>query len=91
MDVILFKAYSVLSAQEALDSARDHLRGHGIQASFVHERGLVAETILVIAEEQAADLILLGGYGFGPVAELALGSTVEEILRSSAWPVLVCQ
>jgi nucleotide-binding universal stress UspA family protein len=79
------------AAQEVLDDARAYLSDHQVQATLLHERGPVAATILVSAEEQATDLILLGGYGDTPVAELALGSAVEEVLRSSVWPVLVCQ
>jgi nucleotide-binding universal stress UspA family protein len=79
------------AARDASAHAKGYLEDHGVQATYIRERGPVATTILTVAEEQAADLIILGGYGLGPVAELAWGSTVEEILRSSAWPVLVCQ
>jgi nucleotide-binding universal stress UspA family protein len=78
-------------ARDALLYARTYTEDHKVQATTVQERGLVAETILVVAEEEGADLIVMGGYGSGPLVEFALGSTVEQVLRSSSWPVLICQ
>ena len=37
------------------------------------------------------DLILMGGYGYGPVAEVVLGSAVDGVLRASSQPVLICR
>jgi nucleotide-binding universal stress UspA family protein len=79
------------AARDAFAHAKSYLEDHGVQATYVRARGPVATTILTVAEERAVDLIVVGGYGFGPLAELARGSTVEQVLRSSAWPVLVCQ
>jgi nucleotide-binding universal stress UspA family protein len=33
----------------------------------------------------------MGSYGFSPVLEVALGSTVDQVLRRSRQPVLVCR
>jgi len=40
---------------------------------------------------RGANLVMMGGYGFGPILERVLGSTVDEVLRESPVPVLVCQ
>ena len=71
--------------------ARDYLETHGVPATFVQARGSVAEAILQTAEEQACDLILMGGYGHSPVVEVVLGSVVDQVLRASRQPVLVCR
>jgi nucleotide-binding universal stress UspA family protein len=76
---------------DTLLSAQSYAEDHGVQVIPVGERGPVAEMILVVAEEQNVDLVVMGGYRAAPVVEFALGSTVERVLRSSSWPVLVCQ
>jgi nucleotide-binding universal stress UspA family protein len=74
-----------------LEDARDYLQSRNVQAEFVAKQGPVAETILDTAQERKCDLIIVGGYGRGPVAEVILGSTVDELLRTSQWPVLICR
>jgi nucleotide-binding universal stress UspA family protein len=36
-------------------------------------------------------VLLMGGYGFAPVFEVVLGSVVDEVLRESQKPVLICR
>lgn len=38
--------------------------------------------------QSRSDLIIVGGYGLGPVLEVVLASTVDELLRGSRRPVL---
>ena len=78
-------------AARSLENARDYLQSRNVQAEFVAKQGPVAETILDTAQERKCDLIIVGGYGRGPVAEVILGSTVDELLRTSQWPVLICR
>jgi nucleotide-binding universal stress UspA family protein len=33
----------------------------------------------------------MGGYGFSPVLEVVLGSAVDQVLRTSWKPMLICQ
>jgi nucleotide-binding universal stress UspA family protein len=89
--VVLTATEDDRAAEDAFAYAKSYLKDHGVQATYIRERGPVATTILTVAEEQASDLIVVGGYGHGPMAELARGSTIGQVLRSSAWPVLVCQ
>jgi nucleotide-binding universal stress UspA family protein len=77
---------------EAIEvQARDYLAGFGLTATFVQEEGPVAEAILRAAGAHECDLIISGGYGRSPVMEVALGSTVDHLLRTSRRPVLICQ
>jgi nucleotide-binding universal stress UspA family protein len=76
---------------EALARAQEYLETHGVEAAFVKESGAVAEAILRTAEEQASDLIIMGGYGFSPVLEVVLGSAVDQVLRESRRPMLICR
>ncbi len=90
LDVVAV-APSLHLADDALIYAKSYLDNHDVKATFVRESGSVTAAILQVAADRTADMIIMGGYGFAPFAELALGSTVEGVLRSSVVPVLVCQ
>jgi nucleotide-binding universal stress UspA family protein len=53
------------------------------------EHGPKPETITALADEQAADVIVVGARGRNPLAALLLGSTAEHVLRTSRRPVLL--
>jgi nucleotide-binding universal stress UspA family protein len=57
----------------------------------VEERGPVGEVILRTAQAYDSELIVMGGYGFSPVLEIVLGSAVDQVLRESRQPVLICR
>jgi nucleotide-binding universal stress UspA family protein len=78
-------------AAKSLEDARDYLQSRDVQAAFVAKQGPAAEAILGTAEEHNCDLVVMGGYGRPPVAEVILGSTVDELLRTSRWPLLICR
>ncbi len=79
-----------LDAGEALYQAQDYLREHKVQATLINRPGRIAPVMLRVAQEQRAGLIIVGGYGHNPLIELTLGSPVDEILRTSYFPTLVC-
>ncbi len=54
-------------------------------------RGDPAETISNIGAAINADLILIGGYRLPPLFEAVFGSVVNEVLRRTTLPVIVCQ
>ena len=76
---------------QVLARAQAYLEEHGARATFVSKQGPVAEAILATAEEQASELIMMGGYGFSPPMEIVFGSAVDQVLRESKWPVLICR
>jgi nucleotide-binding universal stress UspA family protein len=76
---------------ETMQRARAYLEAHGLQATFVEGDGQAAEAILETAERSGCDLILMGGYGRQPVMEVVLGSTVDQVLRESRRPMLICR
>jgi nucleotide-binding universal stress UspA family protein len=61
----------------ALRRAREFLDGKGIQADYVPAVGHPDETIVVVAKEQAADLVVMGSRELGLVKR-ALGQSVSE-------------
>lgn len=76
---------------DALDEAGEYLAAYGVEATLLREHGSVAEVILRAATTYGSDLILVGGYGHNPVMEVVLGSAVDEVLRVSQQPVLICR
>ncbi|MEJ2209142.1 MAG: universal stress protein [Anaerolineae bacterium] len=71
--------------------ARRYLEDRRVPATFLRESGAPAQAILDVAERERADLILMGGYGTGPVLEAVLGSTVDQVLRQCPRPLLICR
>jgi nucleotide-binding universal stress UspA family protein len=58
---------------------------------YIEGQPPVPIAIIQTVDEKDCDLILMGGYGKTPVLEMLLGSTVDEVLRNSRVPVLVCR
>lgn len=76
---------------ETLAEARRYVTQYGVRGTFMHRSGVVAQEILKAAESFGADMILMGGYGHSPVVEVMLGSAVDEVLRKTDLPVLICR
>jgi nucleotide-binding universal stress UspA family protein len=51
----------------------------------------VGNVVLDVAKEHQSAMIVMGGYGFGPMIQIVLGSAVDQVLRSSQRPVLICR
>ena len=75
----------------ALQLAEDYLRRRNVKATFVEETGNISEAILANVKSYDCDMILMGGYGRGPMLEMVLGSTVDHILQKSRVPILICR
>jgi len=89
--VVVAVAEAERVAAKALARAQAYAKEHGVEASLVERRGAVGETILDVAREHESELIVMGGYGFSPVLEIVLGSAVDQVLRQSRQPVLICR
>jgi nucleotide-binding universal stress UspA family protein len=79
------------TAPGVLDKARAYMEEHGVQATYGEEQGEAGSAILVAAERHKSELIVMGGYGSSPMLQIALGSAVDQVLRSSLHPVLICR
>jgi len=76
---------------ETLARAQRYLESHGVQGTYLEESGEIPTVILKTAENQGSNLIIMGGYGHSPVLEVVLGSTVDQLLRDSRHPTLICR
>jgi nucleotide-binding universal stress UspA family protein len=71
--------------------AHEYLALHEVRATYEHKSGPAAEAILQAAEQHASDLIIIGNYGPHPLLEVVRGSTVDNVLRASRQPILICR
>ncbi len=71
--------------------AKYYLKTQEIEATYIKKEGNVAQGILDTAKEEDIDLILMGGYSRKPVAEVLLGGSLDEVLRKTRKPVLICR
>ncbi len=77
-------------AEKRVQNAQAYLNQYGLQSQMRIFTGATTPALIETAQSEKCDLILMGSYG-GPVRELFLGSTVDEVLRSSPLPVLICR
>ena len=88
----------LIIAEENLDvkklklRAQQYLHNHNAEAHIsIHKPGNRAEIIIETAQENECDFILMGGYKAKPLVEVVLGSVVDEVLRKTSVPLLICR
>lgn len=79
------------TTEQQLDDARSYLKKHDLKINYLYEQSPAADAILRAAERHNCDLIITGGYGFGFMREVVLGSAVDGLLRGSQIPMLICR
>lgn len=77
--------------EKSVQKVRAYLAQHGVEAHFEHPALPPAEAILECANQHESELILMGGYGLNAVGEVILGSTVNQLLRETSRPLLICR
>jgi nucleotide-binding universal stress UspA family protein len=76
-------------ARASSEAIAGRLREAGIDAEHHVRPGKVVPGVLVFAEEQDADLVLVGASKRGPVAKRLLGDVSLELVSRSRRPVMV--
>jgi nucleotide-binding universal stress UspA family protein len=76
---------------ETMLKARMYLEEQEIDASYFARQGDIVDNILKVVDSEQVDLIITGGYGLSPVIQVVLGSTVDQLLRQTPVPVLICR
>jgi nucleotide-binding universal stress UspA family protein len=76
-------------AEAAAARVAERIAQAGIHATAAHRSGPVVRGVLVFAEEQEADLIVVGATSRGAVARRMLGTVTTRLVERSRRPVLV--
>ena len=82
---------SKASADLCISEAGAYLENNGVPATFISASGNAADKIIGSANSASINLIIMGGYGSGPLIEMISGSTVDKVLAKTAVPVLICK
>ena len=91
VSLVVLSVLEIEKQEDRLEEAKHYLEDRNIEASFISVWGNVVTAILTVAADEGCNLILMGGYSARPVREVVLGSTVDQILRESRLPILVCR
>ena len=75
-------------AQQVLERHAEQLRAQGVAVETVVREGYPATVIQEEAEEQRADLIVIGTRGLSGLKHLLLGSVAERVVQKAPCPVL---
>ena len=75
-------------SEETLEARAEQLRQSGIKTSWRVQAGAPHEEIVRTAEEEHADMIVMGTHGRGGLNRMVLGSVAERVIRLARCPVL---
>lgn len=75
-------------AQAALDSMVKARQARGARVRGVLRQGIPWEEVNSVADQEKADLVVLGTHGRKGVARVLLGSVAERVVRTSTRPVV---
>lgn len=75
-------------SEETLEARAEQLRQSGTKTSWRVQAGAPHEEIVRTAEEEGADMIVMGTHGRGGLNRIVLGSVAERVIRLARCPVL---
>jgi len=78
-----------IDAQTQLQKALDRVRRAGIESDSIIVEGIPFQTIIDTAQDQHADLIVMGTHGRTGLTHIFMGSVAEKVVRLAPCSVLV--
>lgn len=78
-------------AQPIVDRVVEFMTEHGVQARGIVEEGPADDTIVDVAEERNAGLIVLGNFGRTGIGRMLFGSKAERVINQTSSPVLIAR
>jgi nucleotide-binding universal stress UspA family protein len=93
-DQLIGKKRGSVAIKEVLEAFSEKTQADTQDQAFVTDEVLIkngapAEVIVETARERNCDLIVVGTYGHGTLADVLVGSTAKWVLKNSPIPVLV--
>ena len=76
-------------AKSKMESIKKELEDVGYKVKEVIVVGIPHEEIVKIAEDEGADIIIMGSHGKTNLRDILLGSVTENVIKKSNKPVLV--
>lgn len=70
---------------------KKYLSSHQIKATYIIKKGSPFDVIQNTAQTFNCDLLIMGSFGFKPLLEIVLGSTVDQFLSAGDRPILICR
>ena len=91
---LIGKKRNSVAIKEVLEAFSEKTQADAQDQAFVTDEvliknGVPAEVIVKTAQERNCDLIVVGTYGHGTLADVLVGSTAKWVLKNSPIPVLV--
>lgn len=77
--------------RHVLERARAYLEQYGIEADYGLVEGPIVASLLTSAREHGSDLLIVGSYEYPPLLEPILGGVLDQLLRQTCVPMLICQ
>ena len=86
-----YEAAAVAQGNEVLDFAEKTAAGYGVKYLLVANKGAreMAQDLVDYADENGADLLVLGTHGRTGLMHLLMGSFAETVMRQSHLPLLI--
>jgi nucleotide-binding universal stress UspA family protein len=82
----------VVDTREIQDDAKKYLELHNVHADYILADGdNSTDVILHSADQLKADLLVIGGYSRNPMLEVLQGGHVDELLRQTRIPLIICR
>jgi len=76
-------------AEQGLQAALERIRQAALKGESVMVAGVPFQTIVQVARDQHADLIVMGTHGRTGLTHILIGSVAEKVVRLAPCPVLV--
>jgi universal stress protein A len=76
-------------ARKELKIYREDLLAQGMEVSALTVQGPPIESILLVAKEHEADMLVMGSHGHGAFYEFIVGSTTRGVLKGFPGPVVL--
>jgi nucleotide-binding universal stress UspA family protein len=88
---VITSTEGITNAEKTRDEAMTYLGRFPIHTESLITDLDISTTISQLSNQEAIDLILIGGYGGSSILPIMLGSVVDKVMREIQLPILICR